>query len=116
MRALHVFPVFSPGLADARESYACHLTQALTSLGVQVEVLNQDRPSLAGLAKTWSALGRCDVVLAGFLPASLLSAVMRIARLRGKPVVVLRSLDGEIGSPMMASLSTNRGRTTFGKP
>jgi glycosyltransferase involved in cell wall biosynthesis len=103
MRALHVFPVFSPGLADAREGYARHLTQALTSLGVQVDVLNGDRPSLAWLAQAWSALGRCDVALAGFLPDSLLSAVIRMARLRRKPVVVLPSLNGDALGPMVAN-------------
>jgi hypothetical protein len=94
MRALHVFPLF--GTADAQERYARHLTQALRDLGVDVNVLSGDKPSLPLLSKTWSALGWCDVVLIGFAPVSMMSAVMRLARMRRKPVVILPSLLGAL--------------------
>lgn len=108
MRALHVFP--SPGPADARENYARHLTQALRDLGVEVDVPNGNARSVGLLARTWSALARCDIALAGFLPPSLLSAVMKMARLRHKPVVVLPSLNGTLpatlGSLLISAAAT----------
>jgi glycosyltransferase involved in cell wall biosynthesis len=95
MRALHVFPLSGPGSAEAEDRYAHHLTQALRDLGVEVEVLNVDKPSLSLLAKCWAALSRCDIVLMGFAPVPVMSSVMRVARARRKPVVVLPSLTGE---------------------
>src|SRR5437763_1622746 len=96
MRALHVFPSFVSGSPAAEQRYAHHLTKALEDLRIHVATLNSNKPSLPFLAKTWSALARCDVVLLAFAPDSVMSAVSRLARARRKPVVVLPSLTGEL--------------------
>jgi hypothetical protein len=98
MRALHVFPTFTLGVMDEEASYALDLTDLLRRLGVKVNVLNGTSASLPFLAKTWSAMARCHVILAGFLPGTPLSAIARMARARGKPLVVLPAA-GSISLP-----------------
>ncbi len=99
MRALHVFPVFSPGSSNAQESYARHLTEGLRGLGIKVEVLygNQGVAGFAGrsVVRTSRAATCC---WRASLPTPMISAAIRLAKTRRKPVVVLPSLDGEFSA------------------
>ncbi|HEY4362762.1 MAG TPA: hypothetical protein VGN17_17465 [Bryobacteraceae bacterium] len=88
MRVLHVFPE-TMAEGSAEEKYARELTDGMRELRVKVEMLRANRASLAVRAKLWAAVGRNEVVLAGFLTEAMTGLVRRMAKARGAAMVVL---------------------------